>query len=166
MVDDSLLFFYGVILQAAFYPCVRGPLARKVQFRLRWDQIDMEAGILTIPLPKGGKTRHVPIERWRANDPAIPRFVCRVSVGLSEPRRRPGTRRASLTTSIHQRSVRQESKELVGIRSGISPQVAGSWLGLISWRSRRSWDIGTLSPPCDTRICHRGICEKRSTEEA
>jgi integrase len=61
MVDDSLLFFYGVILQAAFYPCVRGPLARKVQFRLRWDQIDMEAGILTIPLPKGGKTRPVPL---------------------------------------------------------------------------------------------------------
>jgi integrase len=36
-------------------------LRREEQFRLRWDQIDMETGILTIPLPKGGKTRHVPL---------------------------------------------------------------------------------------------------------
>ncbi len=36
-------------------------LRRQEQFQLRWDQVDMEAGVLTIPLPKGGKTRHVPI---------------------------------------------------------------------------------------------------------
>ena len=36
-------------------------LRREEQFQLRWDQIDLEAGIITIPLPKGGKTRHVPL---------------------------------------------------------------------------------------------------------
>lgn len=36
-------------------------LRREEQFRLRWDQVDMETGIVTIPLPKGGKTRHVPL---------------------------------------------------------------------------------------------------------
>ncbi len=36
-------------------------LRREEQFRLRWDHVDMETGILTIPLPKGGKTRHIPL---------------------------------------------------------------------------------------------------------
>jgi integrase len=36
-------------------------LRREEQFRLRWDQVDLETAILTIPLPKGGKTRHVPL---------------------------------------------------------------------------------------------------------
>lgn len=36
-------------------------LRREEQFCLRWDQIDWEAKVLTIPLPKGGKTRHVPL---------------------------------------------------------------------------------------------------------
>ena len=36
-------------------------LRREEQFRLRWDQIDLESGVVTIPLPKGGKTRHVPL---------------------------------------------------------------------------------------------------------
>ncbi|HVG01428.1 MAG TPA: site-specific integrase, partial [Nitrospira sp.] len=36
-------------------------LRREEQFQLRWDQIDLEAGQLTIPLPKGGRTRHVPL---------------------------------------------------------------------------------------------------------
>jgi integrase len=31
------------------------------QFPLRWDQVDLENGVLTIPMPKGGKTRHVPL---------------------------------------------------------------------------------------------------------
>ena len=31
------------------------------QFQLRWDYIDLENGVLTIPMPKGGKTRHVPL---------------------------------------------------------------------------------------------------------
>jgi integrase len=35
-------------------------LRRGEQFRLRWDQGDLENGVLTLPLPKGGKTRHVP----------------------------------------------------------------------------------------------------------
>jgi integrase len=36
-------------------------MRREEQFSLRWDQVDLETGILTIPLPKGGKTRHVPL---------------------------------------------------------------------------------------------------------
>ena len=36
-------------------------LRREEQFRLRWDQIDLENGMLTLPLPKGGKTRYVPL---------------------------------------------------------------------------------------------------------
>jgi integrase len=31
------------------------------QFPLRWDQVDLENGVLTIPMPKGGRTRHVPL---------------------------------------------------------------------------------------------------------
>ena len=36
-------------------------LRREEQFQLRWDQLDLETGIITIPFPKGGKTRHVPL---------------------------------------------------------------------------------------------------------
>ena len=36
-------------------------LRRGEQFGLRWDQVDLENGVLTLPLPKGGKTRHVPL---------------------------------------------------------------------------------------------------------
>jgi integrase len=36
-------------------------LRRGEQFRLRWDQVDLQNGVLTLPLPKGGKTRHVPL---------------------------------------------------------------------------------------------------------
>jgi integrase len=36
-------------------------LRRAEQFRLKWDQVDLENGVLTLPLPKGGKTRHVPL---------------------------------------------------------------------------------------------------------
>ena len=34
-------------------------LRREEQFRLRWDQVDLENGVITIPLPKGDRTRHV-----------------------------------------------------------------------------------------------------------
>jgi len=36
-------------------------LRREEQFRLQWNQVDLENGVLTLPLPKGGKTRHVPL---------------------------------------------------------------------------------------------------------
>ena len=36
-------------------------LRRGEQFPLRWDQVDLENSVLTLPLPKGGKTRHVPL---------------------------------------------------------------------------------------------------------
>jgi len=36
-------------------------LRREEQFRLRWDQVDLEVGLLTLPMPKGGKTRYVPL---------------------------------------------------------------------------------------------------------
>ena len=36
-------------------------LRRAEQFQLRWEHISFESQSLTIPLPKGGKTRHVPL---------------------------------------------------------------------------------------------------------
>jgi len=36
-------------------------LRREEQFRLRWDQVDLGNGVVTIPMPKGGRTRHVPL---------------------------------------------------------------------------------------------------------
>ncbi len=36
-------------------------LRRAEQFRLRWECVDLEQGVLTIPMPKGGRTRHVPL---------------------------------------------------------------------------------------------------------
>ena len=36
-------------------------LRRGEQFQLQWSQVDLENGVLTLPMPKGGKTRHVPL---------------------------------------------------------------------------------------------------------
>jgi len=36
-------------------------LRRAEQFGLRWNQVNLEAGLLTIPLSKSGQTRHVPL---------------------------------------------------------------------------------------------------------
>ena len=36
-------------------------LRRAEQFQLRWEHISFDSHMLTIPLPKGGKTRHVPL---------------------------------------------------------------------------------------------------------
>ncbi len=36
---------------------------RSEQFRLRWDQIDFENQIITLPLPKGQKTQNIPISQ-------------------------------------------------------------------------------------------------------
>lgn len=36
-------------------------LRREEQFGLRWDCVDFENAVRTIPLPKGGKSRHVPL---------------------------------------------------------------------------------------------------------
>jgi integrase len=36
-------------------------LRREEQFRLRWEQVDLESGLLVLPMPKGGKTRYVPL---------------------------------------------------------------------------------------------------------
>ena len=36
-------------------------LRKEEQFQLRWDRISFESKTLTIPLPKGGRTRHVPL---------------------------------------------------------------------------------------------------------
>lgn len=40
---------------------VKTGLRWKEQFRLCWDQVDLEVGLLTLPLLKGGKTRYVPL---------------------------------------------------------------------------------------------------------
>ena len=36
-------------------------LRREEQFSLRWDQVCMESSLITLPMPKGGKTRYVPL---------------------------------------------------------------------------------------------------------
>jgi len=36
-------------------------LRREEQSRLRWDQVDLGNGVVTIPMPKGGRTRHIPL---------------------------------------------------------------------------------------------------------
>ena len=62
--DDELAPLRGVMQQGdwklvAF--AIETGLRRGEQFRLRWDQVDLANGVLTLPLPKGGKTRHVPL---------------------------------------------------------------------------------------------------------
>jgi len=36
-------------------------LRREEQFGLEWKHVDLETGILTLPMPKGGRTRYVPL---------------------------------------------------------------------------------------------------------
>jgi integrase len=36
-------------------------LRREELFKLRWDQVDLESGLLCLPLPKGGTPRYVPL---------------------------------------------------------------------------------------------------------
>ncbi|MEO7860485.1 MAG: tyrosine-type recombinase/integrase [Nitrospirales bacterium] len=64
LAGDELERLRGVMQQSdwklvAF--AIETGLRRGEQFRLRWDQVDLENGVLTLPLPKGGKTRHVPL---------------------------------------------------------------------------------------------------------
>jgi len=64
LAGDELVRLQGVMQQSdwklvAF--AIETGLRRGEQFRLRWDQVDLENGVLTLPLPKGGKTRHVPL---------------------------------------------------------------------------------------------------------
>jgi integrase len=56
-------------------------LRREEQFCLRWDQVDLEAGMLTLPMPKGGKTRYVPLSDQAKVfcGPSIPGLVRRGS---------------------------------------------------------------------------------------
>ena len=36
-------------------------LRREEQFKLRWEHVDLEVGLLTLPMPKGNKSRYVPL---------------------------------------------------------------------------------------------------------
>ena len=36
-------------------------MRREEQFSLRWDQVCLETSVITLPLPKGGRTRYVPL---------------------------------------------------------------------------------------------------------
>lgn len=62
--EDELVLLYGMMSKPDWKLvalAIETGLRREEQFRLRWDQVDLENGILTLPLPKGGKTRHVPL---------------------------------------------------------------------------------------------------------
>jgi len=36
-------------------------LLREEQFKLRWEHVDLEVRLFTLPMPKGGKSRNVPL---------------------------------------------------------------------------------------------------------
>ncbi len=56
-------------------------LRREELFKLRWQHIDLDVGLLTLPLPKGGKSRYVPLSEQaktilRASIPSSARRGC------------------------------------------------------------------------------------------
>jgi integrase len=62
--EEELTRLRGVIAPEAWKLvafAIETGLRREEQFRLRWDQVDLEVGILALPLPKGGKSRYVPL---------------------------------------------------------------------------------------------------------
>ena len=62
--DDEIIKLHSLISSDDWRVVAFGletGLRREEQFHLRWDQISFESKTLTIPLPKGGRTRHVPL---------------------------------------------------------------------------------------------------------
>ena len=62
--DEELIHLHGLIPKddwkiVAF--ALETGLRKEEQFQLRWDHINFESRTLTIPLPKGGRTHHVPL---------------------------------------------------------------------------------------------------------
>jgi len=62
--DEELIHLHGLIPKddwkiVAF--ALETGLRKEEQFQLRWDHISFESRTLTIPLPKGGRTHHVPL---------------------------------------------------------------------------------------------------------
>ena len=51
LVDDWKLVAFAI----------ESGLRREEQFSLRWDQVCLETSVITLPLPKGGTTRHIPL---------------------------------------------------------------------------------------------------------
>lgn len=66
---------------------------RKSEFLgLRWKDIDLKAGILTIPRSKNGESRHVPPKLdGQSNSPSPSEAARHLCPGISEHRRRPGS---------------------------------------------------------------------------
>jgi integrase len=64
--DDELRHLHGLIdpsnWKVVAFALETG-LRRSEQFQLRWEHISFESRTLTIPLPKGGRTRHVPLSQ-------------------------------------------------------------------------------------------------------
>ncbi len=64
--DDELRHLHGLIdsdnWKVVAFALETG-LRRSEQFQLRWEHISFESQTLTIPLPKGGRTRHVPLSQ-------------------------------------------------------------------------------------------------------
>ncbi|MEC4680664.1 MAG: tyrosine-type recombinase/integrase, partial [Nitrospirota bacterium] len=62
--DDELRHLHGLIdsnnWKVVVFALETG-LRKSEQFQLRWEHISFESRTLTIPLPKGGQTRHVPL---------------------------------------------------------------------------------------------------------
>ncbi len=64
--DDELRHLHGLIdsdnWKVVAFALETG-LRRSEHFQLRWEHISFESRTLTIPLPKGGRTRHVPLSQ-------------------------------------------------------------------------------------------------------
>ena len=64
--DDELRHLHGLIdsenWKVVVFSLETG-LRRSEQFQLRWEYISFESRTLTIPLPKGGRTRHIPLSQ-------------------------------------------------------------------------------------------------------
>lgn len=83
--DQELMKLHGLIdpenwKVVAF--AVETGLRRSEQFELRWEHISFESRNLTIPMPKGGRTRHVPLSQSALTYSSVHGFIFGFSLGI------------------------------------------------------------------------------------
>jgi len=131
-------------------------MRRGEQYRLRWQDVDLKRGILTIPRSKHGELRHIQINsvaraallELRERGDGVG-YVC---PGLEGPRNRDWRRwfeEVVKKTKIHNfrwHDLRQHSP------------VASSWPECLCGPYRRSWATSGWRPLCDILIWGRPTC--------
>jgi integrase len=137
---------------------------RKSEFaNLRWKDVDLNAGVITIPRSKNGETRHVPMtsvvratlgRMARPIDPSLPVFPSSDGTPTHIGRRKPSPRP----------SERQGSRISASTTSGTRSHLASRWR---VWTCSRSkiW-VGGRPFPCSSGILtyHRAIEITRSSD--